>query len=790
MIMKKRLFIMSLAFVMCLSVSFSYSFAGGLTFTDVKKSDWFYTDVKLAVETGLVNGKSATKYAPNDNLTYSEAVKLAACMNQKYFKGSVSLKNGSPWYQSYVDYCKVNNIIKQDYPWYSTVTRAGYIEIFAHALPDSALAAINAIDDGAIPDIPMTHKNAPAIYKLYRAGIIQGVDSAHNCNPNSKITRSEIASILTRMMYPDTRIKFTISSKPSGKLIVVQPEDQKVAEGQNATFKLTAKGEGLTYQWQQDKGSFSFGSLPSDNNIPNFAKDFSNLKNKGFNTAQLDSSVPIVPDLKDSIKFAGLWDNINWNLPFLVPKFKSNWVNISDSADVKGSNSNSLTVKAKLKLFKSGGYRCIVKDKNGKQEISKEVALVSKSPGIKIIKQPESKKAKKGDWVNFSVSAKGSSVLYYQWKDASTKKDLENSADMTGVSTPNLKVKAQALNPLFPLISAQKYYCEISDPYGVTVTSNPAKITTIDLKIIKQPSSFSIPSNNHKFSLSVLAVGDSKIEYQWRMVTINGDKILNDGPNYQGTKTDTLTAYEPGTYFCRVKGSLGQEIFSNNATVHVESNIGKPINVITPPHDTKATRGKFANFSIDFNSLGEAKIQWQKKGSSGWYNLANGDTYSGVNERNFKVKVEGETMYDEYRCCVDTSNPSYTYTSPPVKIKQIFSVTPKSAQIKVLNKSQAYSLLLNVSGDGLNYEWGISPDNFNIDPSYSITETKGSKINISMLNCALNNISFMQYQEYTNSVYWPSKPDPMSCYCRISDTNGNTMVVGPFTSNFDEWDAP
>ena len=55
--------------------------AAGLSFADVKESDWFYDDVQIAVESGLVNGKSPTSYAPNDNLTYAEAIKLAACMN-------------------------------------------------------------------------------------------------------------------------------------------------------------------------------------------------------------------------------------------------------------------------------------------------------------------------------------------------------------------------------------------------------------------------------------------------------------------------------------------------------------------------------------------------------------------------------------------------------------------------------------------------------------------------------------------------------------------------------------
>ena len=183
-------------------------------FGDVSENEWYYEDVKTAYESGLINGKSDNSFAPNDYLTYAEAVKLAACMHQLYTTGKVTLEPGAgaEWHSTYVSYAKANNIIAKDYEWNKNATRAGYMEIFASALPDEALAAINTVPDGSIPDVPMTHEQAGAIYKLYRAGIVQGVDSAaHACIPESNIKRSEVAAILTRMMNPDKRIRFTMA---------------------------------------------------------------------------------------------------------------------------------------------------------------------------------------------------------------------------------------------------------------------------------------------------------------------------------------------------------------------------------------------------------------------------------------------------------------------------------------------------------------------------------------------------------------------------------------------------
>ncbi|MCL2814556.1 MAG: S-layer homology domain-containing protein [Oscillospiraceae bacterium] len=182
-------------------------------FTDVRESDWYYSDVKTAWQSGLINGKSDTLFAPDDNLTYAEAVKLAACMHQLYTTGKVTLVpgTGSDWHTTYVSYAKTNNIISKDYAWNTPATRAGYMEIFANALPDDALAAINTVPGGKIPDVPSTHAQASAIYKLYRAGIVQGVDTVTRaCNPGSNIKRSEVAAILTRMMNPDKRVEFTM----------------------------------------------------------------------------------------------------------------------------------------------------------------------------------------------------------------------------------------------------------------------------------------------------------------------------------------------------------------------------------------------------------------------------------------------------------------------------------------------------------------------------------------------------------------------------------------------------
>ena len=212
----------TLSFILCMTMILGLSsvvFAEHYSkFTDVKPDSWYYEDVDNAVRLGIINGKSETTFAPDDNLTYAEAIKLASCMYQLYKDGSVYLvSQGNPWYQVYVDYAKDHGIITENF-FYTVsninekATRAGYMEIFANALPDEALKGINNVPDGSIPDVPMVHESSIGIYKLYRAGILTGVDAEHHCKPEDNIKRCEVAAIITRMMDQTKRVKFSMGT--------------------------------------------------------------------------------------------------------------------------------------------------------------------------------------------------------------------------------------------------------------------------------------------------------------------------------------------------------------------------------------------------------------------------------------------------------------------------------------------------------------------------------------------------------------------------------------------------
>ena len=237
----KKLFVLILTMLLSVMSLAVVAEAAELPFKDVAKDIWYYDAVKTAYEMNLINGKGATDtYKPDDNMTYAEAIKLAACMHQLYTTKSVTLVNGTVnWYDTYVEYCKNNGIITKDYNYGDMATRSGYMEIFANALPDAALEAVNNVPDNFIPDVKMDAPYAAAVYKLYRAGILAGVDTKNNCAPASNIKRSEVAVILTRMMVKEKRVSVGLP-KEELSAGTLTPEDEKIYKANKSDMEALA----------------------------------------------------------------------------------------------------------------------------------------------------------------------------------------------------------------------------------------------------------------------------------------------------------------------------------------------------------------------------------------------------------------------------------------------------------------------------------------------------------------------------------------------------------------------
>lgn len=517
----KKLLVILLSLMMLFGIFAATASAAGISFTDVKTSDWFYDDVKNAVNMGLVNGKTPTTYCPNDNMTYAEATKLAACMYEKYTTGQVTLANATSgnWYDTYVEYAKANGIITGNYYWNGAASRAGYMSIFAHALPESAFTAINNVPDNSIPDVGSNSYFGPDIYKLYRAGIVQGVDAKFNCNPDSNIKRSEVAAILTRMMDSSARKSF--STVPGELLgLAAQPKDAATTVGGDASFSVKASGgtPPYSYEWHRI------------------------VANNGNKDVVLDA----------------------------------------DEGLITGTQTGTLTTKQCKDTENGDKYYCVVSDAAGGFIVSEKATLTVNAAALTVTKQPKSQTVNKGDNASFSVTVSGGKEPYkYQWykiypgqttATILTAWPYENATTATMTSVNNL--------PEYD--DGAKFFCVITDADNNQVISNKATLTVqaAALYFTKQPANVTIADyGDATFAVKVNG-GSGDYSYEWHKITWSGeDKIPTDPTYYSGYNTDTLKTVKNyasidngAQYYCIVTDNVSKiKITSNKATLTVKA---------------------------------------------------------------------------------------------------------------------------------------------------------------------------------------------------------------------------
>ena len=173
-------------------------------FKDVPANHWAAESVKTCYEYGLMKGADKG-FNPKGTLTVAEALVMADRVHEIFTTGKSTLTNGSPWYQPYVDYALENGIVKKgDFASYTAkVTRAEMAYIFYHALPETALPAINEIEK--LPDVTASTAYSRELLGLYQAGVLTGSDPYGTANPTKTITRAEAAAIIARVALADQR---------------------------------------------------------------------------------------------------------------------------------------------------------------------------------------------------------------------------------------------------------------------------------------------------------------------------------------------------------------------------------------------------------------------------------------------------------------------------------------------------------------------------------------------------------------------------------------------------------
>ncbi len=212
------------------------------TFSDVRESEWYASDVKDAYEYALVNGAGNGLFEPDGDVTAAEALTMALNVRTALTGEAVPASSaGKNWYDAGVAFATEKGIVAEgavdDYD--RPATRAEVAGFFAKALPKEHYNAVNSVTD--IPDVPADAPYREALLLLYRAGVIMGNDAYGTFRPNANITRAEATAILNRAARPEKRLK---------KSLDVLPQDDAYIVVNASNF--TGNKEGIHSGWALD----------------------------------------------------------------------------------------------------------------------------------------------------------------------------------------------------------------------------------------------------------------------------------------------------------------------------------------------------------------------------------------------------------------------------------------------------------------------------------------------------------------------------------------------------------
>ncbi len=189
--MKKRM----VCIVLLLLMSVNLTAFADVNYTDVKESDYFYTNVLFATEKGIINGIGNGEFNPQGTLTVAQAIKISACINANFYEKDMPYDGGTHWADSYYYYAVENGIIKEtDFAkadFDKPITRDKLFYIFANTLPDSEYIAINEKELAPEKDMP------DYVGKLFCAGIVVGNENGFELEKN--ITRADTTILISRM---------------------------------------------------------------------------------------------------------------------------------------------------------------------------------------------------------------------------------------------------------------------------------------------------------------------------------------------------------------------------------------------------------------------------------------------------------------------------------------------------------------------------------------------------------------------------------------------------------------
>ncbi len=273
--------------------------------------------------------------------------------------------------------------------------------------------------------------------------------------------------------------------------ITKQPADRSVEEGNNAVFKVVARGNDIRYRWQvktSEKNSWADSSVTGadtscinvqgtmgrngyqyrciitdgrGNRVTSEAAALIVTEKTVINSQPVSCKVTEGDNAVFTVKATGYQLTYQWQFR---TSSAGEWVD----SGMTGAKTSSITVQG-TKARNGYQYRCVITNGRG-NKVTGNAASLTVTEKLAITGQPEGKTVVAGANATFKVTAKGTD-LKYQWQFKTAEGATWTNSGMTGAKTSSITVQGTKAR------NGYQYRCVITDGNGNKVTSNGAMLT-------------------------------------------------------------------------------------------------------------------------------------------------------------------------------------------------------------------------------------------------------------------------------------------------------------------------